>query len=53
VILEIIRDTPGIISVIDEIAVDPQAFKHPIFPEVWLVTPREETTEFIPTPQEP
>jgi len=53
VILEIIRNTPGIISVIDEIAVDPQAFKNPIFPEKWLVTPREETTEFVPTPQEP
>ena len=53
VILEIVRNTPGILSVIDEIAVDPQAFEHPVVPEKWMVTLREDVPEFVPTPQEP
>ncbi len=53
VILEIVRNTPGIVSVIDEIAIDPQAFEHPIIPKEWVVSLIEDAPEFVPTPQEP
>lgn len=53
VILEIIRNTPDIVSVIDELAIEPQAFEEPVLPRRWIVAPREDAPEFVPVPQEP